>query len=120
MALTLTVNGIAAASQTVSVRSEQAKVTQITPSSVSPVIKGNMTLTVTGFTQTLSITDLEVSLVSAADPSKVYAMNVIEVDTVNKAYIKVRYGCAESGTYKVVVRSKAFGNFDTAGISVTT
>ena len=117
VSLTLTVNGIASATKTVSVRTEPTKVTQITPNSVSPVIKGNMTLTVTGFTQTLSITDLEVSLVST---TKVYPMNVIEVDTANKAYIRVRYGCAESGTYKVIVSSKSFGNFDTTGITVTT
>jgi hypothetical protein len=120
VALTLTVNGIASSSPTVTVRSEPTKVTQITPNSVSPVIKGNMTLTVTGFSQTLSITDLEVSLVSTTDPTKVYPMNVIEVDTANNAYIKVRYGCAESGTYKVIVLSKSFGNFDTTGITVTT
>ena len=82
-----------------------------------------LTLTVNGIasaSQTLSITDLEVSLVSATDPTKVYPMYVIEIDTVNNAYIKVRYGCAESGIYNVIVHSKTFGNFDTTGITVTT
>ena len=79
-----------------------------------------MTLTVSGFPQTLDIADLEVSLVSTTDPTKVYQMNVIEVGPNTNQYIKVRYGCAESGVYQVIVRSKSFGNIDTTGITVTT
>jgi len=47
-------------------------------------------------------------------------MNVIEVGPNTNQYIKVRYGCAESGVYQVIVRSKTFGNFDTSGVTLTT
>jgi len=49
VSLTVTVNAVSSTAVPLTVRTEATKVTQISPNSASPVIKGNMTLTVSGF-----------------------------------------------------------------------
>jgi hypothetical protein len=56
-------------------------VTNISPNSVSPVLKSIMTLTVVGFSQTLILSDLEVFQINRNDPTKIYPQNVVEVGT---------------------------------------
>ena len=67
----------------------------------------------------MNIDDLSVYAVSTTNPSIVRFINVVEVgnDSGNQ-YIKVKFGGSESGIYNVFVRSKAYGRFDTTGITL--
>jgi hypothetical protein len=97
-------------------------VTLLTPNSISPVLKNLLTINVTGFPNTMSKDDLEVSFVSTnlATPI-VRKINVVEVGTTSVGhYIKAKFGGSESGIYQLNVRSRGYGNFDTTGITLTT
>ena len=112
-------NGQTDSSLSVSISSAPASISAITPNSVSPVLKQILTLSVASFTGTLDIDDLSVYAVATTNPSIVRYINVVEVgnDSGNQ-YIKVKFGGSESGLYNVFVRSRAYGRFDTTGITL--
>jgi hypothetical protein len=62
--LTVNVNSKIDSSKTVTITTAPTKVTLLTPSSVSPVLKNLLTINITGFPFTIDKNDLEVSVVS--------------------------------------------------------
>ena len=79
--MTVKVNQMTSSTLNIDVSTNPTTVTDISPNSVSPVLKSIMTLTVVGFSQTLTLSDLEVSLINRNDPTKIYPQNVVEVGT---------------------------------------
>ena len=120
--LTVNVNGKTDNSKSVSVSTAPTKVTLLTPNSVSPVLKNLLSINVTGFPNTMTKDDLEVSVVSTNLAVPITRkINVVEVGTTSTGhYIKAKFGGSESAIYQLIVRSRAYGNFDTTGITLTT
>ena len=81
-----------------------------------------LAINVTGFPNVMTKDDLEVSVVSTNLATPVtQKINVVEVGTTSSGhYIKAKFGGSDSGIYKLIVRSRAYGNFDTTGITLTT
>lgn len=119
---TVVVNGVSVTYSTpLTVRTSASKISSITPNSVSPVLKTQVRIIVTDYSDPLVKEDLEVSLVSQGmTPKIVRMMNVLEVgvDGSNQ-FINVLFGGSESGVYDVKVRSRSYGRFDSTGISLT-
>lgn len=87
---------------------------------MSPVLKTLLTIKLTGFPLTLDINDLEVSVIGR-NRNIVTKINVVEVGPDgDDQYIKVKFGGSESDIYDLNVKSRAYGYFDTTGITLTT
>ena len=115
--MTLNINGITDSTHTLTVSTTPATITAISPKYASPVLKEQLTLTVSGFAGTLSTTDLSVSIVSQSNSSYVKYINVVAVGTNT---ITVKFGGAPSGIYNVFVTSASYGKFSTSGITLQT
>jgi hypothetical protein len=96
----VTVNGVVNNNKSINLRIDPSRVSLVEPSTLSPVLKTVVTITVSGYADALVKEDLEVSLVHSAKPEIVRLMNVVEVGY-NGAdqYIKAKFGGSESGVY---------------------
>jgi len=118
--LNVTVNGITDSTKTVTVGTDPTRVVSITPNSVSPVLKTLLTIKVSGYPNTLDKNDLEVFAV-ARTRNIITPINVVEVGVDGAdQYLKVKFGGSESNVYDLRVKSRAYGNFDTTGVTLTT
>lgn len=118
--MTINVNGVTDASLSVTVRTDPTKVTSISPNSVSPVLKTLLTIKVTGYPNNLDKNDIEVFAVGRTKHF-VTPINVVEVGVDGTdQYLKVKFGGSESDVYDLRVKSRAYGNFDTSGVTLTT
>lgn len=116
--MTVSVNGVSDSSTTLSISSSPALITEIIPQSASPVIKGFITLKISGFSGTLNKNDFEVKLVSTTDSNNFKLLNVVEVgNDPADMYVKVKYGGAYSGIYNVVIVSSSYGSFDSSSVT---
>ena len=97
-----------------------ATVSSIVPNSVSPVLKQLLKINIKNFNYDLVMTDLSVHVETVSKPSVIRQINVIEVGNGSgEKYVKVKFGGSESGIYNLFVTSRAFGRFDTRGITLT-
>jgi len=88
----------------------------LTPSSVSPVLKTNITIQLdTSFPYTLAKEDFSVNASDISNSSYIRYMNVIDVDDVAKT-ITCKFGGAESGTFRVWIRHSATGLIESNGL----
>ena len=55
-------------------------VISVTPATLSPVLKGELTFTLQDYTSTMQVADFEVLMVQETDASFLRALNVISVD----------------------------------------
>ncbi len=122
--MTVAVNGKTDATKSVTKRTDPTTVESVSPSSVSPVLKATLTLTVNGYSSTLDKDDLEVWITSKTKAGVRYNMNVVETGPVSgqpsRQYIKVKFGGADSDTYNFFVRSRSYGSFDASSLTFTT
>lgn len=120
LGVTITLNGEVDQSLTITVQPTPVRVTEIQPSSASPVLKAILTIVVANFSHTLVPSDLSVKLVSQNDTSIVRYGNVVEAGPLSDGtqYLKIKFGGSESGVYDVFVRSLSYGNFDSTGVTL--
>ena len=105
----------------VAVDTQFTKVVSVYPDSVSPVLKGILTIVIRDYPNTLEKNDIQVILQSQKDTSKIYSINIVEIgDNGNDQYLKVKFGGADSGLYNVLVKSRSYGNFDSTGVVLRT
>jgi len=120
--VTVVVNGFSQTySHSLTIRTDPTKISQIIPSSVSPVLKTPIKIIVENYSNALIKTDLEVSIVSrGVTPPTVRPMNILEVGVEgDNQFILAMFGGSESGVYDLKVRSSSYGRFDTTGITLT-
>lgn len=79
-------------------------VASVSPTTVNPVLKATLTLTLTDYDITMVASDFTVNMVSLSDKSA-RALNVIEVDDAAKE-LKVLFPGAKSGTYAFKIRGQ--------------
>ena len=90
--------------------------TTITPSSVSPVLKTNITVQLQAdFPYTIVKGDLSINATDTTNSSYVRYLNVIEVDDNAKTFVAM-FGGAESGTFQISIRHKDYGLIGTDGL----
>ena len=88
----------------------------LTPSSVSPVLKTNVTIQLeTDFPYTLSKDDFTVNATNQTNTTYIRYLKVIDVDDAAKTIV-AKFGGAWSGTYDVSVRHAQFGLVETGGL----
>jgi hypothetical protein len=81
----------------------------ITPSSVSPVLKQNVTIQLeTDFPYTMKREDFTVNATSETNSTYIRYMNVIDVDDANKQLV-CKFGGAWSGKFSIKIRHAQFG-----------
>ena len=79
-------------------------VASVSPTTVNPVLKATLTLTLTDYDITMVASDFTVNMVSLSDKSA-RALNVIEVDDAAKE-LKVLFPGAKSGSYTFKIRGQ--------------
>lgn len=90
----------------------------LTPSSVSPVLKTNVTIQLaTDFPYTLAKEDFSVNATDTSNSSYIRYMNVIDVDDDAKT-ITCKFGGAESGTFRIWIRHSATGLIESNGLTL--
>ena len=113
----VSVNGVVNNDKSINLRIDPSRVSLVEPSTLSPVLKSVVTITISGYADALVKEDLEVSLVHSTKPEIVRLMNVVEVGHSGADhYIKAKFGGSESGVYKLKVRSRSYGSFDANSI----
>ena len=91
----------------------------MSPSSVSPVLKTNITFTVdSSYTGVLTKEDLTVTFVDSTNSSNIRYSRVISADDANKQFTVI-FGGAVSGTYITHVNSASYGQFDASAVTLT-
>lgn len=76
----------------------------ITPSSVSPVLKTNITVQLgTDFPYTIVKEDFSINATDTTNSSYIRYLNVIKVDDAAKTFVAI-FGGAESGTFQINIR----------------
>jgi hypothetical protein len=107
-------------SQTVSATTRDAYEAgeNLDPSSVSPVLKSNVTIQLpSDFPYTLAKEDFSVNATNITFPDYIRYMNVIDVDDDAKT-ITTKFGGAESGSYKIWIRHSATGLIEADGLTL--
>jgi hypothetical protein len=88
----------------------------LTPDSVSPVLKTNVTIQLpTDFPYTLDKADFSVNATDVSNSSYIRFMNVIDADDDAKT-ITCKFGGAESGTFRILIRHSATGIIESDGL----
>jgi len=88
----------------------------LTPASVSPVLKTNVTIQLpSDFPYTLDKADFSVNATDITNSSYIRYMNVIDVDDDAKT-ITTKFGGAESGTFRILIRHSATGIIESDGL----
>jgi len=115
----LSINGAAISFVTeITVATSVIKATKISPTSVSPVLKGLMEVTIENtYPVALKAEDFTVELLSKSAPEYIKPMRVFKVDTGRNVLI-CKYGGAWSGDYGVRVKSKEVSNLDSSALAV--
>jgi hypothetical protein len=110
LSMTIVINGLTVTnSLSLRLRSTIKSGTSITPSSVSPVLKQNVTIQLENdFPFPLKREDFTVNATSETNSSYVRYLNVIAVDDANKQLI-CKFGGAYSGGFSIKIRHAQFG-----------
>lgn len=110
----VTVNGVAKDNLTIKQVASVPGTVGIVPFTASPVLHISLTITVSGGTLIKGKT--YVNLVEKADETKTKPLYVTKVDAFKKE-IKVKFGGAVSGKYKLVVSTDADGRLDDGALN---
>jgi hypothetical protein len=90
----------------------------ISPTSVSPVIATNLTVTLeTGYPETLDAAHFTAKLIDSTNSTKTRALYIVSVDDAAKT-IKIKFPGADSGTYYVQVESTSIGRIDKSALTL--
>ena len=110
LSMTIVINNLTVSnSLSLALRNTIKSGTSITPSSVSPVLKQNVTVQLeSDFPYTLSRDDFTVNATSVTNSSYTRYLNVIDVDDQNKRII-CKFGGAYSGDFSIKIRHAKFG-----------
>jgi len=99
-------------------RSEIKSSTGISPSSVSPVLKTPITVTLEStFPYALKIEDITMHATNNANSTIIKHLRCVSVDDSAKTFV-VMFGGAESGVFSITIRHKDFGLVDTSGMTL--
>lgn len=99
--VTITVNGVEDTSQTVTLLDSKQSGTTISPSSVSPVLAVELTVTLEStYPEVLDVADFSATLVDQTDVTITRPLYVMSVDDAAKT-IKIKFPGADSGNYYV-------------------
>lgn len=93
-------------------------VSAVSPDSVSPVLRQELTLSLADYTDTMAVDDFSVTLVSNADNTVTRELNVLSVDDGAKT-LNVLFPGAGSGTYSFRVNG-ANGALQSKDVQLTT
>jgi len=108
--MSITINDLVVSnSLSLSMRSVKDVGMSITPSSASPVLKGEIVIALeSSFASTLAVEDFTVNATLSTNSSVVKRMNVVAVDDAAKE-LTVMFGGAESGVYDITIRHVSAG-----------
>jgi len=117
LSTTIVINGLTVSnSLSLTMASTVKATTQMSPSSVSPVLKTRVTVTLeSDFPHTLTRADLSMNVSAVNDTSYIRYLNVISVDDATKSFVAM-FGGAYSGQFNVHIRHSAYGLVETAGL----
>jgi len=115
LSLVITINGQTVTNSLTMAMKDNIKSTQsLVPSSVSPVLKTKVTVTLeASFPHALDKKDLSMWVTNRANSSITKLINVVSVDDSAKTFIGM-FGGAESGVFDVFVRHSTYGLIDTS------
>ena len=117
---TVTVNAIADSVQRVRVGTVRLTANAVTPSSVSPVLKSDLTIALmSDYPETLRVEDFSAELQLASDNSVTRPLYVKSVDNSAKT-VTVKFPGAPSGSYVVQLTSATLGRIDKSNLALTT
>jgi len=110
MGMTIVINNLTVTNTlSLALRNEIKSGVSITPNSVSPVLKQNVTIQLeSDFPYTLKREDFTVNATSETDSTYIRYMNVIDVDDANKKLV-CKFGGAWSGSFNIRIRHTQFG-----------
>ena len=110
--VTVTVNGVVDSSQSVQLLNTRESGISITPSSVSPVLATNLTVTLdSGYPETLQAADFTARLIDATNSTNTRALYIVSVDDSTKT-IKIKFPGADSGMYNIFLVGSGVGRID--------
>ena len=110
--VTVAVNGVEDTSQTVTLLNTKQSGTTISPSSVSPVLAVELTVTLEStYPEVLEAEDFTAVLVDQSDVSITRPLYIMSVDDTAKT-IKIKFPGADSGNYYVQLSSVQIGRID--------
>jgi len=120
LSLAMTINGLSVTNSLSTTLMDATKAaTLMTPSSVSPVLKTMVNITLaSAFPYTLSKQDFTVNATNTTNTAYVRYLNVIEVNDATKT-LTCMFGGAWTGQYSMSIRHAVFGLIDTSALELT-
>lgn len=117
--MNITVNGVSDTTQSVTLLTTKQSGVTVSPSSVSPVIASNLTVTLEPtYPETLNKADFSAKLVNVTDASDTRPLYIMSVNDTEKT-IKIKFPGADSGSYLVQVTSSSIGRIDKENLAIT-